>query len=210
MESMRKKPVGSALLIGSLVLIGLQSGCAVPSLIGYKGRLHIHVDKEQPHQTGGQVDDRFVVVSFLRDASASRLRIHKVQVATRGESDVEFPLRAYWVIWTPALGVQHMAPRAGVMVFCERHPPSLHVGSPGDTCCGRPTTRPYFHVVFPAPKAAPGRAVFLRYCLEEFLAEEGQLRRKLERCDQLTAAERDMVVTDLRRHAANHGVDLSD
>ena len=94
---------------------------------------------------------RMIVVKYWRVqplfGSGRKFTFFGAEGVERESFSVSFPLRFYPVICTPALGIQHALPDAGLIVFAEGHWPGHVVADDGRLCCEAPTTgKRHWHV----------------------------------------------------------------
>jgi hypothetical protein len=81
-----------------------------------------------------------VILQYWEDA-----RVEPVAAFAKAERTfgVPFPVRIYPIVWTPALGVQHVLPSARLAVFAAGRSPALVRHNYGRLCCQAPQAGPY-------------------------------------------------------------------
>ena len=126
------------------VLAGVSGGCA-PGPVRARGTVEVLASSpgEQPRPPEG----RTVVLTFWRHPGVNnrpaRIVPQRAILAGREKEEIEFGLQLYPIVWTPALGTQHLAPVPGVAAFAEGYWPvvAYDVSTKGPRlplCCGPP------------------------------------------------------------------------
>ena len=137
---------------------------------------------DEPAETDSVVTDatpsvpptRMVVIRYwcsqnLFFGSGDEYKFFGAKVIERSEFSVSFPIRFYPAWFTPALGVQHALPDAGLIVFADDYWPVHDVADDGRACCEAPETGlRHWHVELHPLNEKPARnAEFPPLTLEE-------------------------------------------
>lgn len=175
-------------------------GCA-PAMTECRSAVAIRTGQaaeESPHADTG---DRFIVVSFWDDPtvndSVGELALQDVILTEGRELSIQFPLRTYWVVWTPALGAQHLAPRPGILVFHKDYPACWEIGDcRGGVCCGKPDHSHAFTIVMSTDGSR-----FPEHVAQPFIAKlsgrRDEIIRMMNRHSELTTVDKAMVTEKL-------------
>jgi hypothetical protein len=203
-------------VFGLMMVFLLQYGCAAPAFTHCTGSISIQVDQTKERQLAEETGNRFIVVSFWDyptvNETKGELILDKVFATESSHITIEFPLRIYWVVWTPALGTQHLAPRPGIIVFHEDYLACWEIGNTttGRICCGRPTTKHEFIITPTTEGVASGQDAPFPYLtrefLEEFLAKKDDLISRMNSGKKLSTNESSMVLNKLDQITAMHGI----
>ena len=135
--------VRTVLLTIGCIAVAVCQGCVWPALTWADGTVRITAQRESDSAAATcGTGHRFVVVTYwqrpcfsngppwydLIDAFATEAR----------EFRVSLPTSMYAAIFTPALGTQHFAPYAGVVVFADGYLPGFDAPMYGKFCCEPP------------------------------------------------------------------------
>ncbi len=200
MKTKFKKALLRIALLVFGVLILFTNGC-MPAFTRCKGYLKI-----QNQQSNG--DERFVVVSFwdypVINNSKGRIIVNEVIATESKILTIDFPVKTYTVIWTPALGTQHLAPEPGILVFSKNYFPSWNIGGTEDElriCCGPPKSEHEFEIkLLASPENLfEENKYFTKAFFEKLLDNKKDLLNKLRKCEGLTDEEEEMVLANLSR-----------
>lgn len=207
----------TTMLFGFLALTILPYGCG-PAFTRCRSTVSIHtMDTGTSQPSCNEASRRFIVISCWVwpnvNNTNGKLTIERVLLTDGNQLTLDFPLRAYWMIWTPALGTQHIAPRPAVAVFHADYPLTWAICySPDGFCCGRPATQCEFAVRLTTTTAIPGRDGLVAYeaqrFLDEFLAQKKALIRYMDNCKELTEADKTMVMEKLEHAASRYGIGI--
>jgi len=196
--------------LGLLILIIFLNGCFIPSFTHSKSVVSIQVNQGNVSSSDENMPERFIVISFweypMVNDSRGKVVINEVILTEKQQINVNFPHKGYWLVWTPALGTQHLAPEPGVMVFYENHPLKWNRGGTDSryrVCCEKPKTIHDFQFKFDDSQ----ENIFLkriedplmRTFFEDFLEEKEPLIKKIERCKGITGEERNMIFEKLKQ-----------
>lgn len=116
------------------LLAGAAGGCAAwPGVTSAKGTVNVAFASEGSTQPTQPVQARrMVVVTYWRTPPVNENPASYDFVGAFAVDSADFPVsvapRMYAVVSTPASGVQHIAPEAGIIVFCEGCWPAYAVG----------------------------------------------------------------------------------
>ena len=193
-----------------LLLIIFLNGCFMPSFTHSKGTVLVQVNQENVQSPNEIMPERFIIVSFweypMVNNSRGKVVVSEVLLTGKQQIEVNFPHKGYWVVWTPALGTQHLAPEPGIMVFHENYSPRWSLGGTDSrlrVCCEKPEKQHNFQFIFDDSDEnmllkridEPSVRIFF----EEFLAEKEHLIKKVEKCRGITNEEENMVIEKLRQ-----------
>lgn len=135
------------------------SGCAWPGFMTPKGTATVVTDltfTPTTQKNAFAYIPRMVVVQYWRNESIneipSSIELIKAFAVDVGTFPVEFPSKMYTVIWTPALGAQHLHPEPEIMVFASGYWPVDCYGDDGIKFGGAPPREdPYQYRVLLQP-----------------------------------------------------------
>ncbi len=124
----------------ALVCCSACGGCAAwPAFTAPQGTLLITKDSDVP---GPKVRGRphCVVLTYWDNQVDPSIDSFDALATDSNSVPFQFPLRMYAVIFSPALGFQHLSPEARLIVFAEGYEPAFSQQKEGDPrfCCGPP------------------------------------------------------------------------
>ena len=207
------------LITSSLLTIMVYlSGC-MPYFTHTQGTLSIQPSsyKQVNPNIESEETERYIVVSLWDYPTVNEKKgdivINKVILTEEKSITIDFPFKIYMVVWTPALGAQHLAPEPGIVVFNKNYLMSWNVGGTDPNvriCCEKPRSKHNFLIKLLGSEQAlldeKGKYSFDQWFLEEFLAEKKDLIKKMKECKGLTDEEIDMVLEKLSQAARILGV----
>lgn len=201
-----------------LILMVYLNGC-MPSLTHTQGTLSIKPSRNKQVNPNVQSEEteRYIVVSLWDYPTVNEKKgdivINKVILTEEKSMNIDFPSKIYIVIWTPALGTQHLAPEPGIVVFNKNHLMSWNVGGTGPQvrmCCEKPRSKHNFLIELHDSEQAlldeKGKYKLDKWFLEEFLAEKQNLIKKMKKYKELTGEDIDMVLEKLSQAARILGI----
>lgn len=206
---MKIKCDNKKVLLSFLLLIPFLNGC-IPSYTHYKGDVSIQVQPASMQSLDKNSSDRFIIISFWDypsvNGAGGKIVINKVVLSEDNQISIDFPHKGYWVIWTPALGTQHITPEPGVIVFHENYLPSWSVGGTDNHskfCCAKPMSHRIFQLELIEAEKSLLQTENLSFSgkifLEKLLAAKKNVIKKMDRCKVLSAGEKAMVLEKLSR-----------
>ena len=162
---------------------------------------------------GVEGEGRFVVVTFWQYPTVNlwqgRFVLDDIIVLDERTAAIEYDAKAYLVVWTPAMGTQHLAPDPGVAVFRQGCFPAWNVGGTGINrryCCEKPSSEQAFVLQMACSEdkflEGTNREIFDLDVLEKLNANEAKLLKKLNRCKQLTEQEKQLVIDQIENTLA--------
>ena len=204
-----------------LILTVCLNGC-MPSFTHTQGTLSIKPsgNKQANSNIPNEGAERYIVVSLWDYPTVNEkkggISINKVILTEEKSITIDFPSKAYMVVWTPVFGTQHLAPEPGILVLNKDYLPSWNVGGTDINhrmCCDKPRSKHNFSIeLFGSEQALldeKGKYEFDKWFFEEFLAEKKSLLKKMKKCKGLTDEEVAMVLDKLSTAARILGVEYS-
>jgi hypothetical protein len=170
--------------------VAVSSGCAFPSIAGGQGSLVDGAGRERPVE-------RQVAVYFWDHPSssngASKVEVVDIQPVLKYPSTVDYPARLYWMIWTPALGLQHIAPQKCVLL-CSSNAPAIEIhpeyGQRGCSCCFPGDT----DVKWTVPAKQTNPITLSADDQQRWAAQRSNLLKRLDASSNLTPEDRKIVI----------------
>ena len=184
-----------------LMLIVSLNGCFLPSFTHSRSVVSIEVDQGNISPSDENTSKRFIVISFWEypkvNNSRGKIVINEVILTEKQQISVDFPFKGYWVVWTPALGTQHLAPEPGIMLFYENYPLRWSMGIPSRICCEKPLSEHGFKFEFNNLEEnillKEIESPSLKLFFEDFLSEKECLIKKVDKCKDITDEEKIMI-----------------
>lgn len=181
------------IVIAAALMLGC-AGCMWPGVTAIHGTATVKQPESAEAPAGPK---RMIVVKYWRVtrliSNETDFVFFGAEVVEQAQFPVRFPIRFYPAFFTPALGVQHLLPDAGILVFAEGRWPSYLIADDGRRCCEAPTTgKRHWHVVLQPMDQAPARQRGRRRNAEFPPLTPDKLDRVLGRNRSITQADRDM------------------
>ena len=200
--------------LGGMAAVLLGAACLAPGAgCIWPGLAHPTLDVRITG-AGGQTAaaQRFIVLQYWAEAN-DKVEPLRALIMTTAQQSLTYPVRLYPVLWTPALGIQHMLPHPAVAVFTENRQAALEEEHfRGDLA---PEPGPYqVEVQLTSTRVAPepndpgyGWCVIPSHVVA-LAARVQDVDRVLRAARELTPADRELVFRQLANEAAfwrDHG-----
>ena len=183
------------------------NGCCWPAFTSCKGDISICQSGRKSFED--EVSSKYILVSLWRFPSVNnsdrKICINEIVMTEQNRIDVFFPCKAYWVVCTPVLGPQHLAPEPIIFVFNENHFPSWSYGITPENNLGlsyrKPAKKRKFKLVLSNfDIIMPNRSVDA-LMFQELLTKKKVLMKKMDQCKGLTNSDKEMVLAKLEQIA---------
>ncbi len=189
--------------ISIITLLLLNGCCFIPAVTHCNGTISIQAG-EQPSKQ--KISSRYILISLWDfpqvNDSKGKVDINEVIVTEESKFTLDFPFKGYWILWTPALRTQHLAPEPAIMIFHNDYPLEwfygrsvIHPELP-KLCCEKPETRLNFSIVLDKPKESLSEIQkdHYRIFFEKFLEAKEPLIKEMNKCKDVTKEEKNMVL----------------